>query len=44
MEILYRVTSDEFGVVILRSRRIAKALRWWLRENKIEYTYNFFLN
>jgi len=32
MRTYYQVRSEEFGTVILRRRKIAKALRWWLRE------------
>jgi hypothetical protein len=32
MRAFYQVKSEEFGTVILRKRKIAKALRWWLRE------------
>ena len=32
MRALYQVKSEEFGTVVLRRRKIAKALRWWLRE------------
>jgi len=33
MKTLYRITSKETGVIVLRRRKIAKAFRWWLREN-----------
>ena len=32
MRTFYQVKSEEFGTVVLRRRKIAKALRWWLRE------------
>lgn len=32
MKTFYQVKSEEFGTVVLRRRKIAKALRWWLRE------------
>lgn len=32
MKTFYQVKSEEFGTVVLRMRKIAKALRWWLRE------------
>lgn len=32
MRTYYQVKSEEFGTVVLRRRKIAKALRWWLRE------------
>jgi hypothetical protein len=40
----FLITSDEFGTVLLRRRRIAKALRWWLRQNGFTYKNNFFAN
>jgi hypothetical protein len=33
MKTLYRITSKETGLIVLRRRKIAKAFRWWLREN-----------
>lgn len=44
MKTFYRITSQEIGTVLLRRRKIAKALRWWLRENGISYKYMFFVN
>jgi hypothetical protein len=44
MKTFYRVYSNETGEVLLKRRKIAKALRWWLRENKYSYTSTFFLN
>jgi hypothetical protein len=44
MKAHYQITSDEIGTVLLSRRRIAKALRWWLRENRFTYTHNFFCN
>ena len=43
MKTLYRIYSDETGEVLLKKRKIAKALRWWLRENGHDYTSSFFL-
>jgi len=34
---IYRITSNEFGEILLKRRKIAKALRWWLRENGFSY-------
>jgi hypothetical protein len=42
MKAVYRVTSKEIGDVLLKKRKIAKALRWWLRENGITYNSSFF--
>jgi len=44
MKTFYRITSEELGTVMLRRRKIAKALRWWLRENGFTYKYMFFVN
>jgi hypothetical protein len=33
MKTFYQITSKETGVIMLRRRKIAKAFRWWLREN-----------
>lgn len=43
MKILFQITSPETGKVVIRRRKIAKALRWWLREKGIVYDYSFFL-
>jgi hypothetical protein len=44
MKAFYQITSIETGTVTLRKRRIAKAFRWWLRENGIEFKYSYYLN
>jgi hypothetical protein len=44
MRTFYRVTSEETGTVLLKRRKIAKALRWWLRENGHPYMHLFFIN
>lgn len=44
MKTFYRISSDELGTILIRRRKIAKALRWWLRENGIVYNYMFYLN
>lgn len=41
---VFIVSSDATGEVILNRRKIAKALRWWLRENGFSYTSSFFVN
>ncbi|MBN2634324.1 MAG: hypothetical protein JXR66_12255 [Bacteroidales bacterium] len=33
MKVIYQISSEITGEVILKRRKIAKALRWWLREN-----------
>lgn len=42
MKTLYKISSEEIGTILLRRRKIAKALRWWLRDNGINYTYTYF--
>jgi hypothetical protein len=44
MKTIYQIKSDEFGTVLLKKRKIAKALRWWLREKGIIYQYIYFSN
>jgi diadenosine tetraphosphate (Ap4A) HIT family hydrolase len=44
MKIFYQITSNELGTVLLKKRKIAKALRWWLRENGYTYKYMFFVS
>ena len=44
MKTFYQIASNETGTVILRRRKIAKALRWWLRENGIAHNHTFFIN
>jgi hypothetical protein len=33
MKTVFQITTKETGVIVLRRRKIAKAFRWWLREN-----------
>jgi hypothetical protein len=40
MKTLYQITSNETGTVFLKRRKIAKALRWWLREKRYLYKSN----
>jgi len=42
MRILYKMSSQETGTVVIRRRKIAKALRWWLRKNGYDFTYSYF--
>jgi hypothetical protein len=44
MKTVYRIVSNEHGEVLLKKRKIAKAFRWWLRENGFTYTSSFYLN
>jgi hypothetical protein len=41
MRTIYQINSNEIGEVLLKRRRIAKSLRWWLRENGHDYTSGF---
>lgn len=42
MIVLYQIKSEVTGPVLIRRRKIAKALRWWLRENGIMYEYKYY--
>jgi hypothetical protein len=42
MKAHFKITSNEIGTVLLRRRKIAKALRWWLRQNGFAYEHKFF--
>jgi diadenosine tetraphosphate (Ap4A) HIT family hydrolase len=44
MRTIYRIQAKEIGEVLLKRRKIAKALRWWLRENGYSYTSNYYFN
>lgn len=44
MKTFYQIESSETGTVILKRRKIAKALRWWLRENGHQFEHLFFLS
>lgn len=44
MKTLYQITSCETGMVTLKRRKIAKALRWWLRENGYAFSYFYFIH
>jgi hypothetical protein len=44
MKTTYRINTNETGEVLLKRRKIAKAYRWWLRENGYKYTSDFFIN
>ena len=43
MKAVYRITANEIGTVFLKRRKIAKALRRWLREKGIEFDYKYYL-
>jgi hypothetical protein len=42
MKVHYQIKSPETGMVLIRQRKVAKALRWWLRENGITYQHEFY--
>jgi hypothetical protein len=44
MKTFYQISSKDLGTVLLRRRKIAKALRWWLRENGIDFKYIFYVS
>lgn len=44
MKTIYKITSVETGTVLLKRRKIAKALRWWLREKGFAFQNNFFIS
>jgi hypothetical protein len=44
MKTFYRISSNEIGTVLLKRRKIAKAFRWWLRENGFIFKYVYFVN
>jgi hypothetical protein len=44
MRTIYQISSQETGDVQLKRRKIAKALRWWLREKGYSYTSTYFQN
>lgn len=43
MKPFYQIASSEIGIVVLRRRKIAKALRRWLRENGYPFKYTFYI-
>ncbi|MGA2408373.1 MAG: hypothetical protein ABSF81_16710 [Bacteroidales bacterium] len=43
MKAHFLISSEEIGKVLLRRRKIAKALRWWLRENGYSFKCVFFV-
>jgi hypothetical protein len=43
MKTYYQISAAEMGIVLLRKRKIAKALRRWLRENGLTYEYSFYI-
>jgi len=43
MKPYYQIAAEEIGIVLLRKRKIAKALRRWLREKGLSYEYCFYI-
>lgn len=41
MKVIYQISSEITGDVLLKRRKIAKALRWWLRENGFPCRYSY---
>jgi diadenosine tetraphosphate (Ap4A) HIT family hydrolase len=44
MRTYYEISSEATGKVLLKRRKVAKALRMWLNEHGISYKYIFFAN
>ena len=44
MKTIYSITSSETGTVLIKRRKIAKALRWWLREKGLAYDHFFYIS
>ena len=43
MRTFYRITISDSEQVILKNRKISKALRRWLRQNGINFKSDFFV-
>jgi ATP-dependent exoDNAse (exonuclease V) beta subunit len=43
MKPYYRIKAEGIGIVLLRKRKIAKALRRWLREKGLSYESDFYI-
>ncbi len=44
MKTFYMIKTEETGEIVLKKRRIAKALRRWLRENGVDYSSAFYIS
>jgi hypothetical protein len=44
MRTYYKIISNDKGTILLKRRKIAKAYRWWLRENGVVYTQSYVFN
>ena len=42
MVAIYQISSEVTGKLLIRRRKNAKALRQWLRENRIRYEYSYY--
>jgi len=43
MKVHYQITSEETGIVLLRNRKIARALALWLSENGFSFRDSLFV-
>jgi hypothetical protein len=43
MKVHYQIISEETGIVLLRNRKVAKALGCWLSENGFSFRDAFFV-
>jgi len=43
MKTLYKISSEETGTVVIKRRKIARALRRWLRENGISCSHSYYI-
>ena len=43
MKAYYQIKTEETGMLLLHKRKIAKAYRWWLRENGYTFEHTFFV-
>ena len=43
MKVHYQIISEETGIVLLKNRKIAKALGWWLNEHGFPFHDTFFV-
>jgi hypothetical protein len=41
MKTIYKISSDETGTILIRRRKIAKAFRWWLRDNGFNFKHSY---
>jgi hypothetical protein len=44
MRTVYMISAKDIGTIYLKRRKIAKALRWWLRENGVSFQYSYSFN